>query len=102
MKEYLHLFTPISGFVPTIKKSEIVLEESGFIGHFKTMAFWTGEYWHDEETNTMCIPTHVLDLSKLTTKDKAIEAVIDAVSAECGGLSEEEITGIKLVALPKL
>lgn len=93
MKEYLHLFTPISDHTPVIKKSEIVLEESGFSGYFKTVAFWTGEYWQDEETNTMCIPTHVLDLSKLTTKAKASDAIEEAAKESyenCEWIAERE------------
>lgn len=77
--ENLDLFTPLKDFKPILRKNTIVLEE-GIAQFYIVLAFWNGENWIDTETKTMCLPSHVLDLSKLTTKQKAEEAIYKAYS----------------------
>lgn len=75
MKEHLHLFTPVNewlykenweGFAITANERLIgVMTERG-------------NFWNHENTNELAIVTHVLDLSALTTKHKAADAIEEA------------------------
>lgn len=78
--EHLELFTPIEQF-DTSKLIEgdnlFCLLTDGFI-FYSAELFWENKsfcYWSDELGWQEAYPTHVLDLSKLTTREKATAAI---------------------------
>ncbi len=85
--EHLHLFTKIEEFTPTKNKGEYVAIEDK-PGHYKTFAYWNGQYWVSLEHKNVCYPTHVLDLSKLTTKERARECIDEILDLECTNYEE--------------
>lgn len=68
MKEYLHLFTPVSEANMEFPELYLVqLRSGGF-----TFGWFQGGWIAGEGGRTLDV-THVLDLSKLTTKERALE-----------------------------
>lgn len=118
MKEYLHLFTDVKEALPKNNQKVAFISTSKDGALYEGLGtFFEKDQWQRQNVfigdgyhfiDNKQFPernwkvTHWLDLSKLTTKERAVEAIIDQVSAEVGGLSEQEITGIKLIARPKL
>lgn len=83
MKEYLHLFTRVSEWNPKEVSSlekYICLNDKGEVCFCNYSI--SHDYFHDFKE--VIHVTHVLDLSKLTTKERAKKAV------ECGMVHDDE------------
>lgn len=109
MKEHLHLFTPITSsrlhcLVNEIMiiRSEVKNDDLSTTIHVEMLEVKNGTIYYPWKWGNNVIHTHVLDLSKLTTKEQALNAIIEAVLFEVGGLPDEEIEDIKSHFIPKL
>jgi len=98
MKEYLHLFTDVKEALPKNNQKVAFISTSKDGALYEGLGtFFEKDQWQRQNVfigdgyhfiDNKQFPernwkvTHWLDLSKLTTKERAVEAIIDQVSAE--------------------